>query len=260
MKRIWPSAEIESNGGTDGGCFATVTVCAQATQSVRWCDCVMKPRITNQGSLHQTGTDWSKNAADGIAEAVKEGCKRSWRQLLAPALPHEKENPSHVDWRLTIGLAGIQSMIVDGELPFDSIKRRGRAAHHSLCRSGDQRLPGLVAGSCRGSAGAGRGGCHGMRAWRMAIPCSRDSGTMTYFAGLAWTGGCLAQLVRPSVINALRAGDPVHPSIRDSAISLVVKTTILPDAELGEIAAGRCRTLPLDSEAFAMWSARVPSG
>jgi hypothetical protein len=38
-------------------------------------------------------------------------------------------------------------------------------------------------------------------------------------------------------------------------MSLVVKTTTLPDAELGEIAAGRCRTLPLDSDAFAVWSA-----
>ncbi len=42
-----------------------------------------------------------------IADAVKEGCKRSWRNY-EPPLPHEKENPSQVDGRLMIGLAGIQ--------------------------------------------------------------------------------------------------------------------------------------------------------
>ena len=57
------------------------------------------------------------------------------------------------------------------------------------------------------------------------------------------------------MIDNLRAGDPAHPGIRDSAVSLVVKTTTLPDAELGEIAAGRSRALPLDSEGFVMWAA-----
>ncbi len=38
-------------------------------------------------------------------------------------------------------------------------------------------------------------------------------------------------------------------------MSLLVKTTTLPDAELGEIAAGRSRVLPLDSEGFVMWAA-----
>src|SRR5216684_1064609 len=52
-----------------------------------------------------------------VADAVKEGCKRSWRNY-SPPLPHEKTNPSQVDGRLMIGLAGIQSMILDGQLPF----------------------------------------------------------------------------------------------------------------------------------------------
>ena len=38
-------------------------------------------------------------------------------------------------------------------------------------------------------------------------------------------------------------------------VACVVKTTTLPDAELEEIAVGRCRTLPLGSDAFPVWSA-----
>ena len=85
-------------------------------------------------------------------------------------------------------------------------------------------------------------------------PATRDRYSDVLAEGIVG-GGCLAQLVRQTVIDGLRACDPPHPGIRDSAISLVVKTTTLPDAELGEIAAGRSRALPLDSEGFVMWAA-----
>jgi nucleoside phosphorylase len=84
-------------------------------------------------------------------------------------------------------------------------------------------------------------------------PAARDRYN-DVLAGVAWEGGCLARLIRPAVIDRLRAGDPAHSAIRDCAVSLVVKTTTLPDDELGQIAAARCRELALDSEAFFMWS------
>src|SRR5262249_18149593 len=74
-------------------------------------------------------------------------------------------------------------------------------------------------------------------------------------ADLAWEGQYLAHLVRSTVMEGLRVGDPAHPAIREQAISLVVKTTTLPDPELGQIAAARCRDLPLDSAAFPTWLA-----
>ena len=74
-------------------------------------------------------------------------------------------------------------------------------------------------------------------------------------ADLAWEGQALARLVRPIVIEGLREGDPAHPAIREAAITLAVKTTTLPDPDLAQIAATRCRELPLDSEAFPMWLA-----
>ena len=50
---------------------------------------------------------------------------------IEPPFPHEKENPSQVDGRLAIGLAGIQSMILDEQLPFDSINDADVQTHHA---------------------------------------------------------------------------------------------------------------------------------
>lgn len=188
-----------------------------------------------------------------VAEAVKEGCKRSWRNY-SPPLPHERANPNEVDGRLTIGLAGIQSMIVDGELPFDSISD---ADVWLITRYAVQEMNGFptwlqdLAAARSGPVAEIITACV-LGEWQ--YPAAREHYNAV-LAGVAWVGGWLAQLARPTVINCLHAGDPAHPGIRDCAIALVVRTTVLPDVELGEIAACRCHALPLDSDAFAMWSA-----
>jgi len=188
-----------------------------------------------------------------IAQAVMDGCKRSWRNY-SPPLPHERANLSEDDGRLMIGLAGIQSTIGDGELPFDSISD---ADVRLITRYAVQEMNGFptwlqdLAVARPGPVAEVLTECV-LGEWQYPAARERYNDVLS---GVAWVGGCLAQLVRPTVINSLRAGDPAHPGIRDCAMSLVVKTTTLPDAELGEIAAGRCRTLPLDSDAFAMWSA-----
>jgi hypothetical protein len=188
-----------------------------------------------------------------IADAVKDGCKRSWRNY-EPPLPHEKEDPSQVDGRLMIGLAGVQSMIVDGELPFDSISD---ADVRLITRYAVQEMNGFPAW-LEGLANARPAPVAKVLTacvrgeWQYPATRQRYNDVL---AGVSWVGGCLAQLMRPAVIDSLRASDPAHPGIRDSAVSLVVKTTTLPDAELGEIAAGRSRALPLDSEGLVMWAA-----
>lgn len=200
--------------------------------------------------------DWralAERRGRGIAEAVKAGCKEAWRHY-TPPLPHERANPSQIDERLTIGLAGIHSMIADGELRFDSASD---ADVRLITRYAVQEI-------------------NGFPAWLQELAAARPclvaeiieecvKGEWQYpsdraryndiLCGVAWEGGCLAQLVRQTVMDSLRAGDPPHPGIRECAMSLVVKTTTPPDTELGEIAAGRCGALPIESDAFAMWSA-----
>lgn len=195
----------------------------------------------------------AKKRGKRIADAVKEGCKRSWRNY-EPLLPHEKENPSQIDGRLMIGLAGIQSMIVDGQLPYDSISD---ADVRLITRYAVQEMNGFPAW-LEGLANARPAPVAEVLTvcvrgeWQYPATRERYNDVL---AGVSWAGGCLAQLVRPAVIDNLHSGDPAHPGIRDSAVSLLVKTTTLPDVELGEIAAGRSRALPLDSEGFVMWAA-----
>ena len=184
----------------------------------------------------------AKKRGQRIASAVKEGCKRSWRNY-EPPLPHEKENPSQVDGRLMIGLAGIQSMIVDGQLPFNSISD---ADVRLITRYAVQEMNGFptwlegLANARPAPVAEVLTAC--VRGeWQYPTTRERYNDVL---AGVSWAGGCLARLVRPAVIDSLRAGDPAHPGIRDSAVSLVVKTTTLPDAELGEIAAGGSCTCP----------------
>jgi hypothetical protein len=195
----------------------------------------------------------AKKRGRRVAEAVKEWCKRSWRTY-EPPLPHERTNPSQVDGRLVIGLAGIQSMIVDRELAFDTISD---ADVQLITRYAVQEMNGFPAwfqdiANARPAPVAEVLTACVRGEWQYPATRERYNDVL---AGVSWVGGCLAQLVRPTVIDGLRAGDPAHPGIRDSAMSLVVKTTMLPDAELGEIAAGRTRDLPLDSDGFVMWAA-----
>lgn len=188
-----------------------------------------------------------------IADAVKDACKLSWRNY-EPPLPHEKVNPGEFDGRLMIGLAGIQSMIVDGQLPFNSISD---VDVRLIVRYAVQEMNGFPAWL------EGLASVRPVPVAEVLTACVR--GEWQYpdtreryndvLAGASSAGGCLAQLVRSAVIDGLRAGDPTHAGIRDCAVSLVVKTTTLPDAELGEIAAGRSRAVPLESEGFVMWAA-----
>ncbi|MDB5310312.1 MAG: hypothetical protein JWO38_4514 [Gemmataceae bacterium] len=187
----------------------------------------------------------------GLADAVKAGCKRVWRDF-SPQLPHERSPPSSYGPRLVVGLAGIQSAVMDGELAFGSIsdddaRLLTRYAVnemngfppwlHELATA----KPGPVADVLRACV---------LGEWQ--YPADRER-VHDLLADLAWEGQALARLARPAVMDCFRAGDPVHPAIREAAVTLVVKTTTLPDEELAGLAADRCRALPFDSAAFFWW-------
>jgi len=201
-------------------------------------------------------TSW-KGLADkrgaGVAEAVKAGCKLVWRNY-SPPLPHEKPRPNEVGSGLVVGLAGIQSAITDGELAFgstsdDDARLITRYAVnemngfpnwlHELATA----KPGPVADILRACV---------LGEWQ--YPADREH-VHDVLTDLAWEGQALACLVRSTVMDRLRTGDPAHPAIRDAAVTLVVKTATLPDDDLGRIAAARCRELLLDSAAFSLWLA-----
>src|SRR5262249_37909706 len=167
---------------------------------------------------------------------------------------HEKRCPTSVVSGLLAGLAGIQSAITDGELALQSIsddearlltryavnEMNGFPSwFHELATSKPRPVAEVLKVCVRGE-------------WQ--YPADREH-AYDVLADLAWEGQALARLVRSTVMDSLRAGDPPHAAIREAAITLVVRTTTLPDADLGQMAAARCRELSLDAAAFPLWSA-----
>ena len=71
----------------------------------------------------------------------------------------------------------------------------------------------------------------------------------------SWEGGDLAKLVRQTVLACLSAGDPTNRRVLDDALSLLLKTVEMPATGLGGTALARCRSVNVDSDAFAIWAA-----
>jgi hypothetical protein len=215
----------------------------------------LRTEATGDGSKHAP-TSWkglAEKRGAGVAKAVKAGCKRAWRNY-SPPLPHEKPRPNEVSSGVVVGLAGIQSAITDGEIAFVSIcdddaRLMTRYAVNEMNGFPDW-FPQLAAARPDPVAEVLSACVLG----ELQYPADREL-VHDVLADLAWEGQGLARLVRSTVMNSLRVGDPVHPAIREAAVTLVLKTTTLPDGDLGQIAASRCRAMPLDSTAFTLWLA-----
>jgi hypothetical protein len=153
-----------------------------------------------------------------------------------------------------VGLAGIQSAIADGELAWDSISDDDARLITRYAVNEMNGFPAWFHGLAEARQGPVAEVLRACVVGELQYPAAREFAN-DVLADLAWEGQTLARLVRPTVMNCLRAGKPAHPAICEAAVTLGVKTTVLPDAELAEIAAARCREISLDVDAFPMWLA-----
>jgi len=188
-----------------------------------------------------------------IAEAVKAGCMRTW-QTYSPPLPHEKSRANEVPSAVIVGLAGIQSAITDHVLAFNSISDDDVRL---LARYAVNEMNGFPDWFPDLATVRPRPVCDVLNAcvvgeWSYTADREHAHGVLSH---LDWEGQTLARLARPQVVECLRTGDPSHQEIRDAAIRLVLKTTEVPDDDVAQIAAFRCRSLCLDSTAFPVWCA-----
>lgn len=189
----------------------------------------------------------------GVAEAVKAGCKRVWRNYLPP-LPHEKPRPNGVTSALIAGLAGIQSATNDKELLFSSISDE---EVRILSRYAVNEMNGFPNWFHQLAAARPRPVAEVLCACVLGeweYPAAREH-VNDVLADIDWEGATLAHLIRSTVMSSIRKGDPAHPAIREAAVNVLLKTIALPDDDLGDIAASRCRELPTDSLAFPFWVA-----
>lgn len=209
----------------------------------------------------EDGTKWGATSwksvesrrGSRIATAARVGCEVSWRKF-EPPLPHESSKPNSIPYGIPIGLTGINTYVArDGfryeEMTADDAKRATRYAVNEM-----NGFPDWLFDLARAQAGPVSEVLESCVRGEWDYSSTREMAN-DVLADLAWQGGPLADLVRSTALDLLSERDPQNESIFNSALSLVLKTAVLPDARLGEIAADKITELPLESDNFAAWVA-----
>jgi hypothetical protein len=188
-----------------------------------------------------------------IAWAAREGCKRAWRRFVPP-LPHEKANSGAIDNRLIAGLAGLQAALADGELDFSKVSdEEARLAvryavnelngfppwFSDLVASRPDAVQHVLSECIQGE-------------WRFAADRERVHEVMN---DLVWRGDALVPLVRDTVVELLRAGDPPNRWILLFALTTLLRGTQPANSELTAIARERARQALPDGPSLVTWLA-----
>jgi nucleoside phosphorylase len=203
------------------------------------------------------GTNWASLADKSgavVANAVKAGCKRCFRDIDPPLLPHEMPEPTRIEPATIVGLAGLQALLDDNELSFrsmteDEVSRATRYAVHEI--NGPPAWFAELAQLRPGPVGTILKECIEGE-WRYHANHPRPYNVL---GGLAWRGGSLATMVRDTVIDLFRKGNPGNLEILEFALQLLLRTCVVPDHEIGTLAAERCSTEPsINTDEFVLWS------
>ncbi len=205
---------------------------------------------------HLTPHDWSAlQAVRGklIASAAKEGCKRAWRRF-EPPLPHEKTEPSSIDNRVIVGLAGIQAAIDDGDLSLSQlVDDEVRIASHYAVNelNGFASWFPQLADHNRGAVARVLNEC--VRGeWEFPIDRER---VHEVIHDLTWHGDGLFHLVEDSLFDQLRIADPENVEVLRLALNLAARKSNRAIAELRALAPQRIKQYGIDSDAFMYWLA-----
>ncbi len=201
-----------------------------------------------------TRYDWTKlseKRGRRVVKAAKLGCKRAWRQFLPPLL-HEKADPSKVDGRITLGLAGIEAEFLDGdlnlaELSYEDAYRAARYAVNEmnvfpvwldvLARYQPKAVRDVLGECVRGE-------------WTFAPEREHYLGVLR---DLASQGETFDHLILQDVRSELSRRDPSNASILEFALTLVLRQEDLPRAELSGIAVERLGMYPEARRELLLW-------
>ena len=206
------------------------------------------------GDTNWTPEDWQvlrRKRSCLVERAVRNGCKRSWRQHI-PLLPHEKPHPLQTDDRVIVGLAGLQASITDGDINVSSL---GHPEAVLATRYAVNELNGFA-------PWLGELAMHNPESVREVLAeCIQGEWQFSaerkhvheVLADLAWGGERLAPLVQETVLILLQAGDPPNPSILTYALTVLTKLAHPPLSELAALAEERLRKLPPDETALILW-------
>jgi hypothetical protein len=186
-----------------------------------------------------------------IANAATEGCQRVWRQHV-PLLPHDKPQPLQTDYRVIIGLAGLQASITDGDIDLSSLSHPDAVL---ATRYAVNELNGFapwldeLAMHCPEAVREILADCI-QGEWQFSAEREHSQEVL---ADLAWSGERLAPIVQDAVLSLLRSRDPRNPSILKFALTVLVKLDHAPLLELAALAEERIRKLPPNEMALILW-------
>jgi hypothetical protein len=186
-----------------------------------------------------------------IASATAAGWKVSWRRW-TPPLPHEKLEPNKTDNRVIIGLSGINMSLADGELDFATMPSE---VTRLACRYAVNEMNGFarwlpdlakyhpnivrdVLSECiRGE-------------WK--IPPDREH-VHEVLSSIRYHGKDICSLVADDILEQLKASNPLHYDVLETALSILLSTPNPPLLALANLATQRLANYTIDDLRFILW-------
>jgi hypothetical protein len=207
------------------------------------------------GRSQRSDINWNdvrKNRWRLIRWATRRGCKRAWRSFV-PKLPHELE-PMHTEQRTIVGLLGLQAEIADGEIDFLSLSEEEAkiAVRYAvnelngfapwlkeLAKQRPEVVRHVVSECIRGEWG---------------FKADREH-TYEVMHDLVWHGDAFIHLLRETLLELLRSGDPPNYSILRYGLTILLNQKEPAISELKAIAGKRVRDYAPNEAGFILWLA-----
>jgi hypothetical protein len=186
-----------------------------------------------------------------IARAAIAGWKFVWHQW-RPPLPHEKPKSNATDYRVIIGLSGLNTSLADGSLDFSMITP---LEANLACRYALNELNGFAVWLPELAK------CHPdiVRAvliecicgeWQ--IPADREH-VNHVLSSIRYDKGGMGFLVADDILKKLQDNDPPHYDVLETAIFILMRLSDPPRLALSALASQRTSDYQIDDPRFILW-------
>jgi hypothetical protein len=185
-----------------------------------------------------------------IVWATKNGCKRAWQRFWPP-LPHEEEDPTKTDYRIIVGLSGLQIAVHEGlewgKLSVEDARRAARYGVNELNGFAPW-LSALASARTAEVADVLRECVRGE--WEFAADRPAPHEVLNK---LVWQGEYLDWAIRDEIWRLFQLGDPSNNEIFGSGLKVLIRSRSDSRAELAQLAEDRANQLGCDSARFIAW-------
>ena len=201
-------------------------------------------------------SDWSfleKARGKKCAAAVKEGCKRVWKDY-KPPLPHERKPNEGTTYHTIAGIAGITIAREEGTLRFEdlSFDDARRAAQYALNEQ-DGFTPWLD-DLVRAQPQAVRSVLAECISGEWEIPADSEGHDLVLY-DLARADNTAGDLIKPALMERLADSEPKNSHVLRDTLCIVVARPSPPPAALAALAKRRSAAVPVCAPSFPQWMA-----